>query len=150
MTSNMEDDVTDQDNTEYESTTERVEESDPREDELEADEEPGGDDAIIWSRFRDAELPALPKMAAVDRAIKAGVDAGLPIEFAVSLAHPPSTPASCDRSCDARPESTSPAVSSRRSTSTSGCPASYRCPPTTALWKGGCTPPPAPRGTLGR
>ena len=87
MTSNMEDDVTDQDNTEYESTTEGVEESDPREDELEADEEPGGDDAIIWSRFRDAELPALPKMAAVDRAIKAGVDAGLPIEFAVSLAH---------------------------------------------------------------
>jgi hypothetical protein len=53
---------------------------------------PAGDDAetsenAVWSRFGDAPLPALPKMAAVHRAYKVGVDYGLPEGFASALAH---------------------------------------------------------------
>jgi hypothetical protein len=53
---------------------------------------PAGDDAetsenAVWSRLGDAPLPALPKMAAVHRAYKAGVDFGLPEGFASALAH---------------------------------------------------------------
>lgn len=42
---------------------------------------------ISWSRFGNDPLPLLPKMAAVNRAYKAGVDFGLPEGFASALAH---------------------------------------------------------------
>jgi hypothetical protein len=53
---------------------------------------PPGDDAetsenAVWSRFGDVPPPALPKMAAVHRAYKVGLDFGLPEGFASALAH---------------------------------------------------------------
>ncbi|WP_432184166.1 hypothetical protein [Streptomyces tendae] len=83
----MEDDVTDQDATEYEEMTEEVEESDAVDDELNTDEDTDQESATIWSRFGDSDLPTLPKMGAVIRAAKAGTEAGLPPEFATALAH---------------------------------------------------------------
>ncbi|MCS0638698.1 hypothetical protein NX801_24190 [Streptomyces sp. LP05-1] len=77
----------DQDDAEYEQTAEDVEEPDAVEDELDATEDTEQDSAAIWSRFGDSDLPPLPKMAAVNRAAKAGVEAGLPSEFATALAH---------------------------------------------------------------
>ncbi len=50
-------------------------------------EDVDGTETISWSRFGNDPLPALPKMAAVNRAYKAGVDFGLPEGFASALAH---------------------------------------------------------------
>jgi hypothetical protein len=47
----------------------------------------GRGDFAGWSRFAVGSLPSLPKMAAVNRAYKAGVDFGLPQGFASALAH---------------------------------------------------------------
>lgn len=44
-------------------------------------------ETISWSRFGNDPLPSLPKMTAVNRAYKAGVDFGLPEGFASALAH---------------------------------------------------------------
>lgn len=79
--------MTVQDDTEYEETTPDMEEYDTAADEFEADENTEQDSAAIWSRFGDSDLPALPKMAAVNRAATAGAEAGLPPEFATALAH---------------------------------------------------------------
>ena len=79
--------MTDQDDTEYEETTQDVEEFNAVEDEPDVDEVTEQDSAAIWSRFGDSDLPALPKPVAVKRAAMAGVEAGLPPEFATALAH---------------------------------------------------------------
>jgi hypothetical protein len=57
-----------------------------------------GDDAetsetAVWSRFGDGPLPALPKMPAVHRAYRVGVDFGLPEGFASALAYAAVDPA---------------------------------------------------------
>ncbi|WP_336217114.1 hypothetical protein [Nonomuraea sp. LPB2021202275-12-8] len=44
-------------------------------------------ETAVWSRFGDGPLPALPKMAAVNRAFKVASDFGLPEGFASALAH---------------------------------------------------------------
>ncbi|MGV9667377.1 hypothetical protein [Nocardia niigatensis] len=55
--------------------------------------QPAGDgeaetsETVVWSRFGDGPLPALPKMAAVHRAYKAATDFGLPEGFASALAN---------------------------------------------------------------
>jgi hypothetical protein len=56
-------------------------------------EEADGAETISWSRFGSDPLPSLPKMAAVNRAYKAGVDFGLPEGFASTLAHAAVDPA---------------------------------------------------------
>ncbi|MGA5118626.1 hypothetical protein [Streptomyces pseudogriseolus] len=79
--------MTTQNDTEYEETIEDLEESDFVEDKFDVGEDTGQDDSVIWSRFGEGELPPLPKMAAVNRAATAGVEVGLPPEFATALAH---------------------------------------------------------------
>ncbi|MEV7695285.1 hypothetical protein AB0O62_01975 [Streptomyces sp. NPDC086779] len=79
--------MTTQDDTEYEETIEDVEESDIVEDDFESGDGTEQGDSAIWSRFGEGDLPPLPKMAAVNRAATAGVEVGLPPEFATALAH---------------------------------------------------------------
>ncbi|MEU2043469.1 hypothetical protein [Nocardia niwae] len=50
-------------------------------------EQDDDDDSVLWSRFGDANLPPLPKMAAIRNAAQAGEEVGLPPEFAIALAH---------------------------------------------------------------
>ena len=52
-----------------------------------ADDDSESSEFTVWSRFGGGPLPTLPKMAAVNRAFKAGVDFGLPEGFASALAH---------------------------------------------------------------
>jgi hypothetical protein len=58
-----------------------------------ADENSETSETAVWSRFGDGPLPPLPKMAAVHRAYKVGIDFGLPEGFASALAHAAVDPA---------------------------------------------------------
>ncbi|MEU3514615.1 hypothetical protein ABZ770_04885 [Streptomyces sp. NPDC006654] len=85
--------MTDQGDIEYEETPQDVVDSAGVEEDLDADRSTEEDSSAIWSRFGQADLPPLARIAAVRRAAVAGEEIGLPAEFAAALAHAAVDPA---------------------------------------------------------